>query len=125
MRRPGMVSHSESSLNAISWMSPPHLGHLSGNSSPTRAMSLALLIRVAAAFLGMPTGHSFAPLADVGGGSGVEQANEGGFGSFHHFWTLRNGLCRVFPMTFTNPEVRCGVRNPPPVHAEPRSWTRL
>jgi len=63
-----MVSHSESSLKAMSRMSPPHAGHSSGNSSPTRAMSLALLIRVAAAFLGMPTGHSLAPLADVGGG---------------------------------------------------------
>jgi hypothetical protein len=45
VRRPGMVSHSESSLNAISRMSPPHAGHASGNSSPTRAMSLAHAIR--------------------------------------------------------------------------------
>ena len=40
-----MVSHSESSLNAISRMSPPHAGHSSGNSSPTRAISLAQAIR--------------------------------------------------------------------------------
>ena len=45
MRRPGMVSHSESSLKAISRMSPPHAGHSSGNSSPTRAISLAQAIR--------------------------------------------------------------------------------
>jgi hypothetical protein len=31
--------------NAISRMSPPHPGHSSGNSSPTRAMSLAHAIR--------------------------------------------------------------------------------
>ena len=40
-----MVSHSESSLNAISRMSPPQFGHSSGNSSPTRAISLAQAIR--------------------------------------------------------------------------------
>ncbi len=40
-----MVSHSESSLNAISRMSPPQFGHPSGNSSPTRAMSFAQAIR--------------------------------------------------------------------------------
>ena len=45
MRRPGMVSHSESSLNAISRMSPPHAGHSSRNSSSTRSMSLAQAIR--------------------------------------------------------------------------------
>jgi hypothetical protein len=45
VRRPGMVSHSESSLKAISRMSPPHAGHSSGNSSPTRARSLAQAIR--------------------------------------------------------------------------------
>ena len=32
-------------MNAISRMSPPHAGHSSGNSSPTRAMSLAHAIR--------------------------------------------------------------------------------
>ena len=32
-------------MNAISRMSPPHPGHSSGNSSPTRAMSLAQAIR--------------------------------------------------------------------------------
>jgi hypothetical protein len=31
VRRPGMVSHSSSSLNASSRMSPPHPGHSSGN----------------------------------------------------------------------------------------------
>ena len=41
MRRPGMVSHSESSLNAISRISPPQLGHAKGNSSPSRAISFA------------------------------------------------------------------------------------
>jgi hypothetical protein len=40
-----MVSHSESSLKAISQMSPPHFGHSGGNSSPTRAMSFAQAIR--------------------------------------------------------------------------------
>ena len=45
MRRPGMVSHSESSLKAISRMSPPHAGHSSGNSFPTWAMSFARAIR--------------------------------------------------------------------------------
>ena len=40
-----MVSHSESSLNAISRMSPPQFGHASGNSSPTLAISLAQAIR--------------------------------------------------------------------------------
>ena len=32
-------------MNAMSRMSPPHPGHSSGNSSPTRAMSLAHAIR--------------------------------------------------------------------------------
>jgi len=32
-------------MNAIRRMSPPHAGHLSGNSSPARAMSLAQAIR--------------------------------------------------------------------------------
>jgi hypothetical protein len=32
-------------MNAISRMSPPQVGHASGNSSPTRAMSLAQAIR--------------------------------------------------------------------------------
>ena len=41
MRRPGIVSHSESSTNAISRMSPPQFGHSSGNPSPTLAISLA------------------------------------------------------------------------------------
>ena len=45
VRRPGMVSHSESSLNAISRMSPPHAGHSRGNSSPPRARSFAHAIR--------------------------------------------------------------------------------
>ena len=44
MRRPGMVSHSDSSLNAISRMSPPHSGHAQGNSSPNRAISFAQAI---------------------------------------------------------------------------------
>jgi anaerobic glycerol-3-phosphate dehydrogenase len=76
-----MVSHSESSLNAISRMSPPHVGHASGNSSPTRAISFAqafarrvvragLLMRVRAAsrgatFVPMPAGSGLALLADV------------------------------------------------------------
>jgi hypothetical protein len=62
-------------------MSPPHPGHSSGNSSPTRAMSFAqafargivrpgLLMCVAAAFRGlsagrMPASHGTALLADV------------------------------------------------------------
>jgi hypothetical protein len=45
VRRPGMFSHWKNSLNAISRMSPPQFGHSSGNSSPTRAMSLAHAIR--------------------------------------------------------------------------------
>ena len=45
VRRPRMVSHSWSSLNAISRMSPPQFGHAKGNSSPTRAMSFAQAIR--------------------------------------------------------------------------------
>jgi len=45
VRRPRMVSHSESSLKAISRMSPPHAGHSSGNSSPTRARIFAQAIR--------------------------------------------------------------------------------
>ena len=32
-------------MNAISRMSPPHAGHASGNSSPTRAISFAQAIR--------------------------------------------------------------------------------
>jgi hypothetical protein len=32
-------------MNAISRMSPPHAGHSSGNSSPTRASSFAQAIR--------------------------------------------------------------------------------
>ena len=32
-------------MNAINRMSPPHAGHSSGNSSPTRAMSFAHAIR--------------------------------------------------------------------------------
>jgi hypothetical protein len=40
-----MVSHSESSLNAISRMSPPQAGHSSGNSSRSRAINLAQAIR--------------------------------------------------------------------------------
>jgi len=40
-----MVSHSENSLNAMSRMSPPQFGHLSRNSSPALAMSLAQAIR--------------------------------------------------------------------------------
>ena len=40
-----IVSHSESSLKAISRMSPPQFGHARGNSSPTRAMRLAQAIR--------------------------------------------------------------------------------
>ncbi len=32
-------------MKAISRMSPPHAGHLSGNSSPTQAISLAYVIR--------------------------------------------------------------------------------
>ena len=67
-------------MNAISRMSPPQFGHSSGNSSPTRAISLAqairdvswqrALIRVAVAFRGMPTdrmpaSHGDAPLANV------------------------------------------------------------
>jgi hypothetical protein len=32
-------------MNAISQMSPPHAGHSSGNSSPTRAISFAHAIR--------------------------------------------------------------------------------
>ena len=32
-------------MNAISRMSPPQVGHASGNSSPTRAMSFAHAIR--------------------------------------------------------------------------------
>ena len=81
MRRPRMVSHSCSSLNAISRMSPPQLGHWSGNSSPIRAISFAqafargvvragLLIRVAAAcgaisVAPMPAGRGLALLANV------------------------------------------------------------
>jgi hypothetical protein len=41
VRRSGMVSHSESSRNTISRMSPPQFGHSSGNSSPTRAKRVA------------------------------------------------------------------------------------
>ena len=83
MRRPGMVSHSESSLKAISRMSPPQFGHSSGNSSHTRAISLAqacarrvvraglvIRIRVTTASRGatvvpIPTGRGLALLADV------------------------------------------------------------
>jgi|SanBayMetagenome_1026888.scaffolds.fasta_scaffold08910_2 hypothetical protein len=36
---------SGSVMNAMRQMSPPHLGHSSGNSSPTRTMSLAQAIR--------------------------------------------------------------------------------
>ena len=45
VRRAGMVSHSEGSLNAISRMSPPQVRHASGNPSPTRAISFAQAIR--------------------------------------------------------------------------------
>jgi len=45
VRRLRMVSHSCSSLNAISRMSPPQFGPSSGNSSPTRAISFVQAIR--------------------------------------------------------------------------------
>ena len=64
MRRPGMVSHSESSLNAISRMSPPQLGHLNGNSSPTRAMSLAHAIREVSCERGFNAGDAAISTAD-------------------------------------------------------------
>lgn len=40
-----MVSHSYSSLKAMSRMSPPQLGHASGNSSPTCAISFGQAMR--------------------------------------------------------------------------------
>jgi hypothetical protein len=78
-RRPGMVSHWKKSLSAISRKSPPHALHCSGNSSPTRAISFAQVIRVARAgpftrvapaSCGVPVDHipagrGLAPLPDV------------------------------------------------------------
>jgi hypothetical protein len=46
------------SLNAISRMSPPHPGHCSGNSSPTRAISFAHAIRDVACERALHVCHS-------------------------------------------------------------------
>ena len=45
VRRPWMVSHSGSSLKAMSRMSPPHMGHAIGNASAIFARSFAHAIR--------------------------------------------------------------------------------
>lgn len=81
MRRPGTVSHSENSLNAIGRMSPPHLGQWRGNECPHPGHELGpgnlrgvvragLLTRVTAASRAatvapMPAGGSLALLADI------------------------------------------------------------
>ena len=63
--RPGSV------MNAISRMSPPHVGHARGNSSPTRAISLTQAIREVSWLRGLPaetpSAEAPSPRASSGG----------------------------------------------------------
>ena len=79
-------------MNAISRMSPPHAGHSSGNSSPTRARSFAQAIREVSWEGGLSHESQPWPVASPRADLGHDTARGPAHRDPAHFWPLHAAL---------------------------------